>query len=656
MKNKVILLLFMAISLSATALKVGIYQNSPKVSCNAKGQAEGIFVDVLNEVATKEGWELTYIPGIWGDQLKALEEGKIDILLDVFASPERQQIFKFNKISLIDSWLEVYARHSLVISSILEFNGKKIAVLKGSMQEKYLENELKQLLGIDFTLLTYPDYQATQAAVLQGEADLLVSSRFFFFSGERNSDIEAKNIVFSPSGTHIAFKKDLDQKIIEIIDNRISEMKNNPHSAFYHSLEYWLNGNRSYFFMTYFYPVLITLLILITILISFSMLLKKKVKSKTAELARSEAHVKAMLEINPDLIFIMDKNGVYQDCHTSASDLLYLPWQQLAGRNMRDVLPKDVADLLLEKIRQVFIDRQLRSFEYSLIINNEQYFFEARILAFEADLIMIIARDISEKRNLESKLRFSQKMEAIGVLAAGIAHEINSPIQFVRDNTLFLQESVAKIIVKIPEPIQSEQSFDADYGFIKEELPKAIKGSLDGIVRILNIVASLKDFSYPRDFVLLDTDINQELETVITITTGCWKNRAEIIRKFDWQLPMVPCFTDKLNQVFINLITNAVDAIATNKTEQGQIKISTALVDKQVSITISDNGAGIPGEIKDKIFDPFFTTKEAGKGSGQGLSIVRDIICNLHKGSIEVKSEIGKGSEFIIKLPLTVNN
>lgn len=653
MKNNIILLLLMAISLSATTLKVGIYQNSPKVSYNDKGTPEGIFVDVLNEIAIKEGWELTYIPGIWQDQLKALEEGKIDVLLDVFASPERMQKFKFNKISLVDSWLEVYACNDFVISSILELNGKRVAVLKGSMQETYLANELKPLLNINFTLLTYPDYQASQQAVLKGEADLLVASRFFFFSADRNPKIDTKHIIFSPSGTHIAFKKEIDQAVIEKIDNHISKMKNTPHSVFYHSLEFWLSGDRNYFFMTYFYPVLAVLICLIVILFAFSLLLKKKVKTKTAELVKSETHIKAMLEINPDLIFILDQNGNYQDCHTSSSVLLYLPWQQMSGKNVRDVLPKEVAELLLDKIRQVLADRQLQTIEYSLIINKLQYYFEARIIAFEDRNIMIIARDISEKKNLENKLRLSQKMEAIGVLAAGIAHEINSPVQYIMDNTLFIKDNIGKILEQLVKPLNNGEDQNLDYQFVQEEIPRSIEGTLDGVARIQKIVASLKDFSYPREYLLLDTNINQALETVITITTGSWKNRAEIVKNFDWNLPLVPCFSDKLNQVFINLIVNAVDAIKESGERHGKIEISTKAMDGYVSISFKDNGQGIPEHLKEKVFEPFFTTKEVGKGTGQGLSIVYDIITDLHQGSIELISEVGKGTEFVIKLPLT---
>jgi len=251
------------------------------------------------------------------------------------------------------------------------------------------------------------------------------------------------------------------------------------------------------------------------------------------------------------------------------------------------------------------------------------------------------------------------------VLAAGITHEISSPVQYILNNTCFLKDYTNQLLDKLDrirnqnisggcpmcyELLSKINALDLD--FLSVEIPKSLEGSLTGISKIQNITAALKDFSYPRDYALSNTDINKALESVITITSGTWKNNAAIEKNFSPTLPLVPCFADKMNQVYINLFVNAVDSIREKKIKNGIIKISTSQSDGFIQISIADNGSGIPAEIKSKIFEPFFTTKEIGKGTGQGLFIVYEIIYNLHNGTVEVNSEIGKGTEFVINLPL----
>lgn len=664
MKNLITYILFALFLVSARTLEVGIYQNGPKISFDEDGNAQGIFADVLNETANNENWQINYHTGTWDDQIKALESGKIDILVDVAYSEDRAMKFKINNIQIIEDWLEVYCLKNLNITSVKDLDGKRIAVLNSSIQEDFLQNEIKQKFGINFTLLVYTDYSETQNSVLTGTADLMIASRFFYYSDKRDKGIEPKHVIFRPSGSYFAFSQKIDNQVIEALDKNLIKMKNTPKSAYYKSLEYWLEKRHQNILITYFYYILAILAAIVILLWIFNQLLKKSVKAKTAELQESERHVEAMLELNPDLIFILDRNGVYLDCHTSSTLLLHAPWHELAGKNIRNVLPADIATGLLLKFEQTIITRELLVYKYALTIRTKKHFFEARILAFEKDKIMVIARDETEKSILEEKLRLSQKMEAIGVLAAGIAHEISSPIQYIMNNTKFLQDYTQELLKQLnsikyytfsnhcSECSKLKQQIQTlDIEFLCSEIPKSLDGTLVGIDKIHTIVAALKDFYYPRNHAVSNTDINKALDYVITITSGNWMNQAFIEKSFDQDLPLIPCFADKMNQVFINLIVNAVDSINEKKIKNGLIKITTSQSKESVLISFSDNGLGISDEIKDKIFEPFFTTKEVGKGTGQGLFIVYDIIYNLHKGTIEVNSEVGKGTEIIIKLP-----
>jgi PAS domain S-box-containing protein len=288
--------------------------------------------------------------------------------------------------------------------------------------------------------------------------------------------------------------------------------------------------------------------------------------------------------------------------------------------------------------------------------------------------LTIIGADITDRKNMESQLQQSHKMEAIGQLAAGIAHEINTPVQFVGDNTRFFQDSfddLIQIIKKQQEALaaagsnslteefvkETEQLIEEiDLEYLEEEIPEAIEQSLKGVERIAKIVQAMKIFAHPGMVSKEPVDINQEIEKTITITRNEWKYVADLKTDFDESLPLVPIFRAEFNQVILNMIVNAAHAIAEinkdNQSEKGAIHIRTNREGDQVKICIGDTGAGIPEEIRHKIFDLFFTTKEAGKGTGQGLAISHSVIVKKHSGTLTLESQEGEGTIFSIGLPL----
>ena len=277
-----------------------------------------------------------------------------------------------------------------------------------------------------------------------------------------------------------------------------------------------------------------------------------------------------------------------------------------------------------------------------------------------------IIRDYSEQLTLERKLGQSQKLESIGQLAAGIAHEINTPTQYVGDNTRFTKDAFSDIQSLIKDLNQVAEEDDqisktkyaellekADMDYVLDEVPKALEQSIEGIERVSEIVRAMKSFSHPEnDKVMLD--LNSAIQSTITVASNEWKYVASMETDFDQTLAAVPCFPGPFNQVILNILVNASHAIADTLTEEnslGLIKVSTMSVRDVAEIRIADSGDGMPDHVKEKIFDPFFTTKEVGKGTGQGLSIAHDVIVNKHGGSIEVESEPGQGTTFVIRLP-----
>jgi len=292
----------------------------------------------------------------------------------------------------------------------------------------------------------------------------------------------------------------------------------------------------------------------------------------------------------------------------------------------------------------------------------------------EPPIFVAIITDITERKNLELQLMQSKKMESIGQLAAGIAHEINTPAQFVGDNTRFIKDAFADLIklgsnyaqlfkavrqnAVTPELVDQIDAAikTADVDYLHEEIPMAIDQSLDGITRISDIVRAMKEFSHPGGKDLESTDLNRAVSNTVTVASNEWKYVATVETHLAKDLPPVRCFQQEINQVILNLIVNAAHAIESgrdeNSTEKGVITISTRSLDREIEITVADTGCGVPAEIRDRIFDPFFTTKEVGKGTGQGLAMAYKTIVEQHGGYLGVDSTPGEGTIFTIRLPL----
>ncbi|NNE08389.1 MAG: sensor histidine kinase, partial [Gemmatimonadetes bacterium] len=269
----------------------------------------------------------------------------------------------------------------------------------------------------------------------------------------------------------------------------------------------------------------------------------------------------------------------------------------------------------------------------------------------------------------------AQKLEAIGRLAAGIAHEINTPTQYVGDNLMFMQTSFERLtgfvstlctwIEDAEREGVSRAELDEVAGRMKEEnlnylvgeVPEAAGQALEGVGRISEIVLAMKEFSHPPSKERQPTNINQCIRSTATVARNEWKYLAEMELDLAEDLPQIPCLPGEFNQTILNLIVNAAHAIddvrkETGSHDLGTIRIRTSHDETWVTIEIEDSGAGIPHEIAERIFDPFFTTKEVGKGTGQGLAIARSCIVDKLDGEMTFESSPGEGTTFTMKLPL----
>lgn len=293
-------------------------------------------------------------------------------------------------------------------------------------------------------------------------------------------------------------------------------------------------------------------------------------------------------------------------------------------------------------------------------------------------LVILLVEEITEQLTMERELRQAQKLESIGQLAAGIAHELNTPAQYVSSNIGFLQEAFTDIAQLVQnydnllESLPKEQGTsqlitagkayrdEVDWPYLRQEIPEAIEQSITGLNQMSSIVLAMKNFTHPGGGAGKEmTDVNEIIENTLTISRNEWKLLMKPDLHLSPNLPMVPCAQNELAQVFLNIIINAAHSMeekVTPRSEdpEGRIKIHSCFNDNSVILSFADNGCGITESNINKIFDPFFTTKTVGKGTGQGLAIAYDLIVNKHQGRLEVESSEGIGTTFTIHLPVDI--
>ncbi|MGB3788679.1 MAG: ATP-binding protein [Phormidesmis sp.] len=277
-----------------------------------------------------------------------------------------------------------------------------------------------------------------------------------------------------------------------------------------------------------------------------------------------------------------------------------------------------------------------------------------------------LERALADVQAMQSRLLMAEKMSSLGVLVAGIAHEINNPVSFIYGNIEHANQYIQGLLMLIsvyqscyPEPLSAVKSCveEIELDFLLEDLPKTVRSMQIGAERIKQIVLSLRTFSRMDEAEHKEVDLHAGIESTLVILNhrlkGTDKRPIIQIAKNYGQLPPIACYAGQMNQVFMNILVNAIDALEEAQTADAEITISTAYQKEQVTISIADNGTGMDEAVQQKIFDPFFTTKPVGKGTGLGMAISYQIVVDKHQGQLLCNSSRGKGTEFVICLPLS---
>lgn len=399
------------------------------------------------------------------------------------------------------------------------------------------------------------------------------------------------------------------------------------------------------------------------------------------ELQRVLVQTEQILAAISSILITVDRNGIITTWNTAAATAFGVPASVMLGTQFsecnvgwdRDLINRSVETCVRDQVSVRVDDVRLtaedgREWFLGVTLNPIDKYCDA------PQGFLLLCADVTKRRIMEAQLAQSQKLKSIGQLAAGVAHEINTPIQYVSDNTRFLSDSVNDLhplldacsalahaarngedtADKVSAVVEAERDSDLDY--LLAEMPKAVSQSLDGIDQVSHIVHAMKDFSHPGTDAKVATDLNRALESTAIISRNEWKYVAELVTDFDPDLPRVPCLSAEMNQVFLNMIVNAAHAIADvvgdGAERKGTITLRTCLADEHVEVRIQDTGKGMTEEIKGRVFDPFFTTKPPGKGTGQGLAISHSVVVDKHGGAIHVETKPGQGTTFIIRLPV----
>ncbi len=414
------------------------------------------------------------------------------------------------------------------------------------------------------------------------------------------------------------------------------------------------------------------------------------ITARTAQIVQEQEKFKVIFENSPDGIFQTSEDGHFLTANPAMASICgYATPEELISQ-MTDMQNQLYADpnRRNEFKKMMREKRVVRDFELEIKCKDGSRKWisltacrvakpDDSLLHFQGFVVDITAQKEAEKdRNLiEVQLRQAQKLESVGQLAAGIAHEINTPIQYIGDNIHFIEESFNALAgllrenQKLAAAVQShtvtpevlsavESSIQkADIDYLSKEIPLAVQQSLQGVGHVSRIVNAMKEFSHPGSKEKEALDLNHAIEMTVTVARNEWKYVAEMVTDYAPALPLVACLPGEFNQVILNLIINAAhaigDVVRQMEGSKGTIRISTRLEGAWVEIRISDTGTGVPQEIRHRIFDPFFTTKGAGKGTGQGLAIARSVIVDKHGGALTFESEMGRGTTFIIRLPVT---
>jgi len=668
-----IIILFIQTFTSVAALadrtvNVGVYQNKPLTFIDRDGSVKGFFIDVLENIAKKEGWNIQYTPGTWSQCLTNLKKGKTDLLGVIAYSKDRREYFDYTYENFITEWGQIYIGKGKQIESIIDLKDKKIAVLQNDMHFISLKNVTRQL-GVKCRFVEAFEYQDVLGIVEAGKCDAGLVSHFYGIMYEGDYDIQKSPIILSPQRLYYATRKDKNSDLLLTIDRQLRKLKNDKHSIYYQSMNKWFGGKTKSVLPKWFKWIIACVVALLFLFLIISLISRAQVKLKTQELTdeieqrihaekalrENEEKYRDLVENINDVIFTVDKSGLLTYVSPAVESIFGYRPSEIIGKPIQEIIYKEDLQFVINRFQETLSGikkpDEYRVYKKSgkicwVYSSSKPILDKKGVCGIQGVLTDIDDRKRAEeeKKGLEEKLLRSQKMESLGLLAGGVAHDLNNVLSGIVSYPELLLLDLPENS-KLRKPIEIIQESGHRATAIVQDLLTVARG-VASTKEVLNLNDLIGDYLHSPEFNKLE-----QFHPTATVKTD-----------LDTDLFNISGSPVHIRKVMMNLVSNASEAIEGS----GNVTISTTnrYVDRPLRgyddinigeyaiLSVSDDGSGISSDDLERIFEPFYTKKIMGRsGTGLGLAVVWNTVQD-HKGYIDVTSG-QNGTTFELYFPIT---
>ncbi|MGC9311588.1 MAG: ATP-binding protein, partial [Sediminispirochaetaceae bacterium] len=631
---------------------------------------QGFAVDMLERIAEEAGWALEWKRVTFPVSMELLAEGKVDLIVPLGYTAERDERFDFSEEALLTTWGRVFTKEKSDIFSLLDLKEKRVGYVRNSLFYPVMYNLILQF-GIECEFISVPSYDILFSAISRGELDAGLADRLQAYSIPGNLKISTNQMVFHPFDLHVAGAEGDPGGYLAAVDRTISELKKNTGSFYYRSQNKWF-GQLDSGGLPRWVSIAGILVLVGGILIGlWTLSLRRQVAARTTEIDHLRNLLANIINSMPSVLIGVDRDSRVIQWNQQAEQLTGIKSAAAEGRHLQDLIPEYAQELkrLDETIRtRIPFSHHKRICRAANSVRYEDVTIYP-LVANGVDGAVIRIDDVTDKTRLEEMMIQSEKMVSVGGLAAGMAHEINNPLAGIIQNTVVVKNRLTTDIEANRKAAdRAGTSLEAVHGFVAERnIDEMLHNVIESGKRASRIVQNMLSFARKSSFQKSEVDLRELLDRTVELARSDYNLKKEydfrnirIEKEYQPGVPPVTCEITKVQQVLLNIMRNGAEAMCDREFRENQgrdfkpqLTLRVFGVEDRVQIEIEDNGPGIPADERSHIFEPFYTTKEVGKGTGLGLSVSYFIIKEDHGGTMEVESEEGRGSCFTISLPVS---
>jgi PAS domain S-box-containing protein len=662
-------------------VKVGVYENAPKIFVSESGQPSGIFIDIIEYIAKSEGWRLHYVRGTWGEGLDRLEKGEIDLMPDVAYTADREKIFAFHKMPVLSSWFQVYARKGSGIQSILDLGGKRIAVLERSVQQEAFAR-LAAGFGLNTTLISLPDYKSIFEMVAKNEVDAAITNRFYGLMHAKKFGLEDTAVIFNPSDLFFAAPGGTHEELLNAIDAHLINLKKDTQSIYYQSLKRWISEEVRFKLPAWVEVVgLIAGVVLLMSLLG-SVVLKHQVNVRTRELHKinrvlrtSERKYRELVMLANSIILRWSQDGRINFLNEFGRRFFGYTEKEILGRNvLGTIVPEDESTgrNLRSLMEEILSDPQKfeRNINENMRRNGERVWIDWTnkvVLDEQGQIkeILSIGSDITDRKLAEEQIRrLNDDLRRHAEILEQRVAERTAELVIAKDGAesadRIKSAFLATMSHELRTPLNSIIGFTGIMlqglaGPLNEEQQKQLNMVQSSSRHLLSLINDVLDISKIEAGQLAlsvtSFELRPSIEKMVKLVLPLAEKKGLDLR-VDIADDIKTATTDqlRLEQVILNLLNNAVKF-----TEKGHVRISCRSENDQYLLSVSDTGPGMRPEELPGLFQPFHQIdtglSRKHEGTGLGLSICKKLL-GMMGGTIDVRSRWGQGSTFTIRFPI----